>query len=219
MDLHGKKTLIILGGMWHDFEGFAAAHRPLLEAAGCQVEATYDLDMLTRLPELGVDVVISYTSLSKHREGQNDTGPEQLTDAQVNGLAGWVCAGGSLLAAHSATVVGSSNPDLGRLMGGVFESHPPQFAFTVVPLYGEHPITAGVEAFTVHDEFYIQRLVTPVDIHMAAFDRGYAYPMVWSKTEGLGRVVHLAMGHSALVWDLPLYQRLFMQSMQWLINK
>lgn len=219
MTLNGKKALIILGGMWHDFDGFTAAHRPLLEAAGCQVEATYDLDSLVRLPEMGVDVVISYTSLSKHREGMNDTGPEQLTEAQVRGLSGWVQAGGALLAAHSATVVGSSDPELGRLLGGVFVSHPPQFAFTIYPMYGEHPITADVEAFTVHDEFYIERLTTPVDIHMAAFDRGFAYPMVWSKTEGQGRVAHLAMGHSALVWDLPAYQRLFLNAMNWLFER
>jgi type 1 glutamine amidotransferase len=215
MMLAEKKILMPLGGLWHDFEGFTAAMTPMLAEAGCQVEPAYDLDRLLALDDTGVDIVLSYTSLSPHRDGQGDTSPELLTDAQVVALRDWVRRGGALLAAHSATVVGKSDPALGELMGGVFVEHPPQFAFTVYPVYGEHPITAGVEAFTVHDEFYVERLVGPVTVHMVAVDRGVAYPMVWSKVESRGRVAHVAMGHSALVWDLPPYRRLMLQALEW----
>ena len=218
MSLTGKKILILLGGIWHDFEGFTKAVTPLLEAEDCIVEATYDLDCLKQLDQMGVDILLSYTCLGKHREGYNDTGPEYMTDEQVKGLRDWVQSGGALLAAHAATVIADSDPSLGDLMGGVFVSHPPQFAFTVYPMYGEHPITEGIEAFTVHDEFYIERLVGPVDVHMAAVDRGTAYPMVWSKREGQGRVAHVAMGHSELVWDLPLYRKLMLQALGWLVQ-
>ena len=210
-----KTALIVLGGLWHDFEGFAAAHKPLLEQAGYTVEATYDLDRLTRLPDEPVDLIVSYTSLSPHREGHNDTSPERLTPAQVNALADWVRGGGAFLPTHSGSVVGGSTPELGQLMGGMFIEHPPQFTFTVYPMYGEHPIIEGIEAFAVHDEFYMERLLTPVDVHMAAFDRGVAYPFVWSKSEGQGRVAHIAVGHSALVWDLPVYQKLFLNAVRW----
>ena len=218
MGLKGKKVLIILGGMWHDFEGFAQAHQPLLEGEGCAVEATYDLDRLLRLPDSGLDLVVSYTCLSEHRPGHDDSGPEALTDAQVQALTQWVQQGGGLLSAHSATVLGRSDPSLGHLMGGVFVEHPPQFTFTVYPMYTAHAIIEGVEAFAVHDEFYMQRLVAPVDVHMVSFDRGLAYPMVWSKSEGQGRVVHLAPGHSELVWDQSPYQRLFLQSAAWVVG-
>ncbi|MBM4457580.1 MAG: ThuA domain-containing protein [Chloroflexi bacterium] len=214
-----KHVLIPLGGLWHPFEGFAAFTKALFEPAGYIVESTYDLDSLARLPAGGYDLVVSYTSLSKHREGMNDTTPEGLTDAQVDGLTRWVRAGGGLLAVHSATVVGNSNPAYEALLGGAFISHPPQFAFTVYPLSREHPITAGIEAFTVHDEFYIQRYDPSVDIHMIALDRGIAHPMVWTKTAGAGRVAHIALGHSERVWSLPLYERLLFQAAAWLLDR
>ncbi len=218
MSLSGKNILIILGGMYHDFDGFTQAMTPLLQEAGCQVQASYDLDCLLRLETMGTDIVLSYTSLSLHRE-EKDTWLDQMTVPQVQGLHDWVRRGGGLMAAHSATVMGKSDPDLGRLMGGVFVTHPPQFAFTVYPMFGEHPITVGIEAFTVHDEFYMERLADRVDIHMAAFDRGIAYPMVWSKAEGQGRVAHVAMGHDEKVWNLPSYRRLMLQAMDWVVSR
>lgn len=215
MTINQKKILIVLGGMWHDFDGFAAAMSPVFSEGGWEVEVTYDLDRLLTLTDEGIDVVLSYTSLSLHREEYADSGPESLTDAQVMALRDWVRRGGGLLAAHAATVIGKSDPSLCELMGGIFVEHPPQFAFTVYPMNGEHPITCGIEAFTVHDEFYIQKIVSPVTFHMVALDRGVAHPMVWSRPEGLGRVAHVAMGHSALVWDLEPYRRLMLQALGW----
>ena len=214
-----KRIVILLGGMWHDFDGFAGAMRVLLEPQDYTVEPTYDLDVLARLDRAPVDLILSYTSLSRHREGYNDTGPDRLTDVQVSGLAAWLRGGGALLAAHSATVLGESNPLLGELIGGTFVSHPPQFSFTVYPLYREHPITAGVKAFTVHDEFYIQRYDAAVDVHMLALDRGVAHPMLWSKHEGQGRVAHVALGHGPDVWNLAPYRQLMSQTVQWLASQ
>jgi type 1 glutamine amidotransferase len=219
MTLNGKRVLILLGGQWHDFDSFARAMQSLLEPHGVQTEATYDLDRLLHLAENRYDIVLSYTCLSPRKEGNNPEGPERLTDAQIGGLASWVRNGGALLALHSATVVGESGPALGELIGGVFLSHPPQFAFTVYPMFGEHPITAGIEAFTVHDEFYVETHMPNVQVHMVAFDRGVAYPMAWSKSEGRGRVAHLAPGHSRQVWDLAPYQRLLLQAMEWLVER
>jgi type 1 glutamine amidotransferase len=219
MTLSGKRILILLGGQWHDFDGFAAAMQSLLQPHGVEVQATYDLDRLLHLKTDPYDVVLSYTCLSPRREGNNPTGPERLSDDQIGGLTSWVRAGGALLAAHAATVIGESDPALGALIGGVFVSHPPQFAFTVYPMFGEHPITAGIEAFTVHDEFYMQTHMPDVQVHMVACDRGIAYPMVWSRTEGGGRVAHIAPGHSQEVWDLKPYQRLLLQTIDWLTQR
>jgi type 1 glutamine amidotransferase len=181
MTLSGKRVLILLGGQWHDFDGFANAIAPLLEVQGMQVEATYDLDKLSHLMENQYDVVLSYTCFTADEGGSKEPCPDRLTKSQLDGLVNWVR--GALLAVHAATVIGASDPALGKLIGGVFVSHPPAFAFTVYPMFGEHPITAGIEAFTVHDEFYVERQTADVQVHMVAFDRGVAYPMVWSKTE------------------------------------
>ncbi len=212
-----KSILILLGGMWHDFDGFARVMKPVFEAEGYQVESTYDLDALKRLEQVGCDLLLSYTCLSKHRQGYADAGPEKLTAAQVSGLRRWVRQGGALLGAHAATVIGDSNPRLGRLLGGVFLSHPEPFAFTIYPLSGEHPITSGIPAFEVLDEFYIQEVDPAVTIHMVAVYQGTAYPMVWSRTAGRGRVACVAPGHFLQVWNNPTYQRLMLQTAGWLL--
>jgi type 1 glutamine amidotransferase len=210
-----KKILLLLGGMYHDFSGFTETTKDLLTLPQWELEPSYELDRLTNLDQEKIDLVISYTSLSKHRPGQNDTGPEKLTDNQVASLESWVQRGGGLLSIHCGTVVGESSPSLARLLGGQFIEHPPQFAYTVYPLSTAHPITDGVEAFTVHDEFYIERAEPEVQIFLTGIDRGVAYPMGWSKKEGQGRVAHVAPGHSPETWNHPIYRRLIIQAANW----
>ncbi len=219
MTISGKRILILLGGQWHDFEGFARFMRSLLEPRGAQLEPTYDLDRLLHLEADRYDLVLSYTCLSLHEQGSDDIAPDRLTGAQIEGLANWVRRGGAFLALHAATVIGASDPALGKLIGGVFLSHPPQFAFTVYPIFGEHPITAGIEAFTVHDEFYVETHTSAVQVHMVALDRGLAYPVAWSRSEGQGRVAHIAPGHAREVWDLEPYQQLLLQTIDWLTER
>ncbi|HEX9386385.1 MAG TPA: ThuA domain-containing protein [Anaerolineales bacterium] len=191
----------------------------LFKGDGWTVEATYDLDALTRLDALGCQVMLSYTCLSKNGPEQEQATPERLTDEQVRGLRNWVQNGGALLAAHCATVIGESHAELARLLGGRFMSHPPPFTFTVYPVFGEHPITDDIQAFDVHDEFYIERCEPSVEIHMVAVNQGVAHPMAWSKQEGAGRVVHIAPGHFPEVWNHPLYQRLMLHAVNWLIEE
>jgi hypothetical protein len=57
MSLSGKRVLILLGGQWHDFAGFASVMQPLLESHGLQVETTYDLDMLLHLAETSMTCI------------------------------------------------------------------------------------------------------------------------------------------------------------------
>jgi type 1 glutamine amidotransferase len=209
-----KRILTVLGGTWHNFDGFTTALTPVFESAGHIVESTYDLEALTHLHQGRYDLVLLYTCLGMPQDPATEPAPP--TDAQAESLVKWVRDGGALLAAHAATVSSQANPKLKALMGGVFIEHPPQFTFTVYPLFGEHPITAGIDAFTAHDELYIQAYDETVAIHMAALDRGIAYPMVWSKHEGTGRVAHVALGHGPEVWRLQPYQQLMLQAVSWL---
>jgi type 1 glutamine amidotransferase len=212
----GKHVLMVLGGTWHDFDGFAAAMRPVFKRAKLKVKATYEPDALTQLDGSRYHLALINTCIGERREDDGPTAPG-FTDRQVESLTRWVRGGGGLLAVHAATVAGQSSPALRTLLGGVFVTHPPQFNFTVYPLHEEHPITAGIDAFTVHDEFYVQDYDRSVEIHAVALDRGVAHPMVWSKSEGEGRVAYIAMGHGPEVWGLEPYQRLMLQAIEWLM--
>jgi type 1 glutamine amidotransferase len=213
-----KRILLLLGGIWHDFEGYTTALETLLSPEGWSIEPVYQMEKLTTLKEDNCDLVISYTCLGKHREGYNDTGPLGLTDEQITALSEWVRDGGKLLGIHSATVLGDSSTKLADLMGGEFIEHPPQFTFTVFPLSRVHPITQGVEAFSIKDEFYMQKVAADVQVHMVAFDRGIAHPMAWSKSFGKGKVAYLAPGHNPAVWNHPTFQKLTTQAIQWLAS-
>jgi type 1 glutamine amidotransferase len=219
MNTRAKHMLILLGGLHHDFDGFARVIKSLFEAEDWSVEATYDLDVLTRLSKANDQVVLSYICLLKNSPSQENPTPERLTDAQVHGLASWVQQGGGLLAVHCATVIGDSNPDLARLLGGSFISHPAPFTFTISPVSDGHPITKDVPAFEMYDEFYIERCEPSAAIHMSADYEGATYPMAWSRPEGVGRVVHIAPGHFPDVWNHPDYQRLMIQAVHWLTEE
>lgn len=209
-----KNVLLLLGGQHHDFDGFARAFGPVLHGAGYRVDATYDLTALADLSQNAVDVVLLYTCFGS----AGDDEASGFTPAQSMALADWLQQGGGLLAVHAATVSAKADATLRQLMGGAFINHPPQFAFTVTPLAREHPVTAGIEAFTVHDEFYIQSYDAALDVHMVAFDRGVCYPMVWSKRYGRGKTVHVAPGHGQPTWGHPAYQQLMVQALGWLCS-
>jgi type 1 glutamine amidotransferase len=211
-------VLILLGGQWHDFERFAAAMRAILEGKGYSIKVTYDFESLTHLNEMNCDLLVSYTCLTEPPVGAKPDSPTKFSDAQIKALVRWVQRGGALLAAHAATVIGDSEPALERLLGGAFVKHPPQFTFTVLPLSAQHPIMDGIEAFDVDDELYIERTHPSVMVHMVAVFEQVAYPIAWSKHEGRGRVAHIALGHSDQVWKLEPYQRLMLQTIQWLLN-
>jgi type 1 glutamine amidotransferase len=209
-----KRVLLFLGGTWHDFAGFASTMIPVLEVEGYSVESTYNLGMVEDL-QGQYDIALIYTCLG----GTSQPGKEpalDFTEQQATVLADWVHAGGALLAAHAATASGQNSPVLRALMGGVFIEHPPQFAFNVIPLRQPHPITAGIDQFTVKDEFYIQEYEPDIQVHMIAVDRGQAYPMVWSRVEGKGRVAHIALGHGPEVWNHKPYQKLMIKALAWI---
>jgi type 1 glutamine amidotransferase len=213
-----KKILLVLGGMYHDFEGFNHYLQNLMKPRGFTIEPTYNFDQLLSLPN-NFDLLVSATSLSIHRPGQNDTGPELFSDTQVEALTAWVRDGGNLLGIHSATVIGKSNQQMVNLLGGRFIEHPPQFTFTVYPLSRSHPIIEGVEAFSVQDEFYKQEITQDSQIHLVAMDRGVVFPMAWTRNEGKGKVAVLSPGHHKLVWEQSMYQKLVVQSINWLSDQ
>ena len=83
----------------------------------------------------------------------------------------------------------------------------------------DHPIVQGIPAFDMYDEFYIEQCEPSAEILMVAVDQSETHPMVWSKPEGAGRVAHIAPGHFPEVWNHAIYQRLMIQTVNWLTKE
>jgi type 1 glutamine amidotransferase len=212
-----KRILIVLGGTWHDFDGFARIIGPVLRNAGHSVDTTGFLDNLKTLDQGNYDLALLYTCLTAQRE-DGSPATNILTDEHALPLARWVSAGGGLLAVHAATVSAQSSPVFRRLVGGAFVKHPPACRFTVHPVGNEHPITKGINGFEVEDELYIEACEPDVVVHAVAIHEEVARPQLWTRTEGSGNVVHVALGHDAKVWSLPVYQRLLLGAVEWLVR-
>src|SRR5690554_142687 len=96
------RVLLLAGGGWHDFHGFAAAVKEILASYPFKVDFTLDPDRLLRLEEEEYRLVISYTCFVGPEEKTPVTGANQLNTRQVEALTGWVRKGGAFLAAHAA---------------------------------------------------------------------------------------------------------------------
>ncbi len=80
----------------------------------------------------------------------------------------------------------------------------------------DHPVTQGVENFTVFDEVYGGFWVAP-DAHvLLTTDHPQStQEIAWVRTEGEGRVVYIQPGHGPQVFDHPAYRTLVRNAVVW----
>lgn len=207
--MRNGKIRLILGGTWHNFDGFSSSMSSLLTPAGFDLDARFDLDTVHSRDSFDCGTVVLFTCF--------DAGaPDGFTDAQIDALCSWVNAGGGLLAIHSVATAARHNTRLKALIGGSFISHPPKARFIADPVQDSHPIIQGVEPFTVEDELYLTDVDSSVRVHLTAQHEGRPQPLAWSRTQGLGRVVYFALGHDESAWGLAAYQKIVVQSIGWL---
>jgi hypothetical protein len=134
----------------------------------------------------------------------------------------WVRGGGSLLALHAAPICFDDWEGWGRLVGARWEwgrsSHPPIGEMTV-EIVGEHPLTAGIADFTVHDEAYGDMWLAP-DVEPLAVSRwgGRAHPVLWVRDVGEGTVVTSTLGHGTESLNHPVHRELLRRSISLLVG-
>lgn len=213
-----KRALLLLGGSWHDFDGFAKWFSDLLNPRGWEVETTFDLNRLLQLEQEDYDLVASYTCFSDNPDPENQQGSGKMELEQVVALTNWVRKGGTFYAVHGASVLGETNPIYADLVGGKFIKHPPAFEFKVYPMFDSHEITEGIGPFTVHEELYLTQYDGENDILLVSLLDDIVHPLVWCRYEGLGRVVYNSLGHVPETWRLPEYEKLTLQSIDWLLD-
>lgn len=151
-----------------------------------------------------------------------------ITPEQGRAVKEFVANGGSALFMHNVTNVALYSDDFREVLGAVYQGHPPIRPFRVRILNHDHPITRGVNDFTVTDEqHYMEYQLDPSYLLMESVNEdGLAYGDLgttaaagWAYEHGQGRVCYFSPGHLiSAMWN-PEYVKLQHNAARWLLRE
>ncbi len=216
------KVLLITGGHAFEKEPFfkVFANNPDITFTAAEHDKTnataYERDDL-----LTYDVVVLYDIR------------RNITEEQKLKFLSLFDKGIGLVVLHHALVSYQHWPDYERIIGGRYPESDgksgvvtPEVGYEhgldvpVVIVAKNHPITAGMKDFTIHDEIYwgfrVGSDVTPL---ITTTHPKSGKPLGWYRTEGKSRVVYLQLGHDHTAYDNPNYRQLVAQSIRWASRK
>jgi uncharacterized protein len=197
------KVLLLCGGIIHDWQGVGDVLSEILSGEDdLHVDRVND-DLDTFTDPAQYDVIVFY-----HTRGE-------LSDAQKNGLFNAVAAGTGFVGLHGATVSFKGNPSWDAFIGGSFIGHPAPREYTVSVVDDTHPITEGLDEFTVFDEQYLIDHDPRVHVLATALHDGIAETVAWTKDWTDGRIYYLALGHDPDAARNPAFAGLLIRGIRW----
>jgi type 1 glutamine amidotransferase len=154
---------------------------------------------------------------------------QNVTDLQKARFLRAIDRGVGLVVLHHALVSFQHWPEYERIIGGRYPEdqtrrgevtpalgyrHDVDIPVTIVAK--KHPITQGLDDFTIRDEIYwgyrVSQDVIPL---IATTHADSGNPLAWARREGNARVVYIQLGDSPTAFSNPNYRRLLSQSIQW----
>jgi type 1 glutamine amidotransferase len=136
-----------------------------------------------------------------------------LTGEQEDGLFAFVRNGKGLVGIHgTAWWIGGEAIDL---VGGHANWHPPGLEFTVNVDDKNHPITRGVEDFTVNDEIYMSAWDPSIRVLATATWADRKHPMAWTHRYGKGNVFFTTLGHGPGTFENAQVLKLLGNAARW----
>jgi uncharacterized protein len=196
---------------------------------GYQCEFLDGVDAFEGLDECDLLVVMGlhWTGMV---EGESPMVYRPMLEHHQRALETYVASGRPVLSHHGGIASYDDWPRFGELLGFTWvwgeTSHSPFGEYHVSVRSDSHPITKGLQDFTVQDELYYNVRVASgfrVDILAEAGWEGQARPMIFvgqgGRTPGAGRTVYLANGHDLRTFEAPEMRRLWLNTMQWLTGE
>jgi len=223
-----QKNLIIAGGIFHPFEESSAALAAQLEPLG--IKSTITMDIEGALGGLDDYDMVTMNCLRwrmiQHEKyiPYRDEWAMELSQASRDALTTFVQGGGGLLGLHTASICFDIWPEWKDLLGVAWQwgqSHHPEIDDIDIKVNSTaHPIVAGIDDFTVHDEIY-HHLAAADDapgLLFAEADEG-RQPLMVARQVGDGRSVYDALGHGPESVAHPSHARLLKRSALWLLGR
>ena len=141
-----------------------------------------------------------------------------VTEVGPSEFAAYVRSGGGFLSVHSGNAFYRENdcPEYIDFVGNYFVKHPPRCDILVSPA-GAHPITDGIQPFTIRDEHY-EIFVTAPDAHQILKTEsapGGCQNGGYVRSMGDGRLCVLTPGHIQDVWENQHYRQLLASAIRW----
>lgn len=200
-----KNVLMLIGGLYHPFEQAAAITKAFLEETGrYKVKITEDRKVLGG-GLAKYDGVLIYTC-----------GGEPSGD-QEDGLVEFVRRGGALVAVHSANAVSGKLEKYVALIGSQFERHPREHRPVRVRLLDpEHQATTRLGDFDIVEELYfLKNVAADVNVLATTGWLGEPIPLMYTRTEGRGRVFYTALGHGEAQFRHAKFQKSLLHGLDW----
>ncbi len=216
------KVLVVTGGHAFEKEPFFKVFKDNPNIEFTQATQVKSSEAYDREDLLSYDVVVLYDMVQK------------ITDAQKTRFLSLFDKGIGLVVTHHAMGSYQDWPEYERIMGGKYlmkdekegektwpksdYQHDVDLAVAIVAK--DHPITAGFQDFTIHDEIYIGfRVRSDVTPLLATTHPRSGKTLAWCRTQGKSRVVYLELGHDHLAYENPNYQKVLANAISWAANK
>ena len=217
------KVLVVTGGHGFEREPFFKmfSDNSAIQFTAAEHSKT-NASVYDREDLLGYDAVVLYDM------------PQNITDAQKAKFKALFDKGVGLVVLHHALVSYQSWPEYEHIIGGRYQEPDPKKPGTVTKAAGwrhdvdfsiviastNHPVTAGLKDFDIHDEIYwgfrVGKDVTPL---ITTTHPESGKPLGWARTQGKSRVVYLQLGHGKEAFANTNYRKLLAQSIQWVSQK
>ncbi len=220
------RRILLMGGVetrFHHFDEVAPALAKILLNAGYDVTSLLAPDALR--PEVlpHFDALVSITT-----GGELDPSQESALLAAAAEPRNDRAQPLHFLGVHGASCSFANSTRYAAMLGGRFLRHPPIASFEVVPENTDHPVTRGIEPFTIYDEQYVLELCSEVELllHSASLEPPAhpsalptRLPLGWARRHGLGKVCYLALGHGPAELEHPSLVKLVTQALAWFVRE
>jgi type 1 glutamine amidotransferase len=216
-DSNKLKVLVVTGGHGFAREPFFDVFNDNPEITFAEAKHQKNADAYERDDLLDWNVVVLYDM------------PKTITDPQKAKFLSLFDKGIGVVVMHHALVSVQHWPDYERIIGGRYpEEDGKSGAVTeqvgwkhdvdvpVVIVATNHPITAGLKNFLIHDEIYwgfrVGSDITPL---LTTTHPKSGKPLMWTRSQGKSRLVYLQLGHGPSAFEDSNYRQLVARSIRW----
>ena len=218
------RALVLIADRYHEPEHIETGLRKVFQATGVVPHFTFDTQALSaaNLSLVKLLVILKDGMLWPDGVGQGGKYKIWMTPEQEKAVVDFVEQGGGFLNLHNSMGLYPENGPYLKLVGGRYIGHGPLERFRVIVTDPKHPITEGVEDFSVADEQHtppVDEANARVFLRSRSDDGKREAAAGWAYAPGKGRLVHLAPGHTREAMEHPMFQRLMRNAVDWLIER